>query len=367
MAAERLPRVWLACDWFVKYTAGLAAGLGEVGCEVTLLTRDHDQEFGGVGGAMEEFLAGSLGPGAQHLVLPGRVSDPRRLGDVARLRRVCRRWRPDVVHVQDSLANDARLGIASGLPPRPYALTIHDPVPHPGDAVPPRSTRIARRLLRRGASLVFVHSEELREELLAVGGTRAPVEVVPHGVAAAEFRPLPEEPRLLFFGRISEYKGLDVLLEAMPVVWRSLPELKLTVAGEAHGPPPAHRTLADPRVEARIEHIPESAVPELFGKATCVVLPYLQASQSGVGSLAREHGRAVIASRVGGLPALVTPDWGALVEPGDAAGLAAAIVDLVGSEGRAEQMGRAAAAAVGDSSWRSVAESTLAAYRRHLR
>ncbi len=366
MAAAAPPRVWLACDWFVKYTAGLAAGLDEVGCEVTLLTRDHDQEFGGVPGAMNEFLAGRLGPGARHQVLAGRVSDLGRLGEVAALRRASRRWKPDVVHVQDSLANDFRLALASGLPPRPYALTIHDPVPHPGDAVPPRSTRAARRLLRRGASLVFVHSEELREELLEVGGTRAPIEVVPHGVAAADFQPLPETPRLLFFGRISEYKGLDVLLEAMPIVWRSLPELTLTVAGEAHGPAPAHPVLADPRVEARIEHIPESAVGDLFAGATCVVLPYLQASQSGVGSLAREHGRAVIATRVGGLPALVTPDWGALVEPGDAAALAAAIVDLLGSEGRAEQMGRAAAAAVGDSSWRSVAEATLAAYRRHL-
>lgn len=366
MAGEPLPRVWLTCDWFVKYTAGLAAGLGEAGCEVTLLTRDHEQEFGGVPGAMVEFLGGRLGPRVGHRVLAGRVSDPRRLGDVARLRREARRWRPEVVHVQDSLANDVRLALASGLPPRPYALTVHDPVPHPGDAVPPRSTRAARRLLRRGASLVFVHSEELREELLAVEGTRAPVEVVPHGVAVGEFRPLPETPRLLFFGRISGYKGLDVLLEAMPAVWRSLPEVTLTVAGEAHGPAPDHPVLGDPRVEARIEHIPESAVAGLFSGASCVVLPYLQASQSGVGSLAREHGRAVIATRVGGLPALVTPDWGALVEPGDAEALAAAIVELLGSEGRAERMGRAAAASLGDSSWRSVAEATLDAYRRHL-
>jgi glycosyltransferase involved in cell wall biosynthesis len=366
VAAAAPLRVWLACDWFVKYTAGLASGLEEVGCAVTLLTRDHEQEFGGAAGAMGEFLAERLGLRTEHRVLAGRVSDVGRLGDVVRLRRAARSWRPDVVHVQDSLANDFRLALASGLPPRPYALTIHDPVPHPGDAVPPRSTRAARRLLRRGASLVFVHSEELRQELLEVGGTRAPVEVVPHGVAAAGFEPLPERPRLLFFGRISEYKGLDVLLEAMPIVWRSLPELTLTVAGEAHGPAPAHPVLADPRVEARIEHIPESAVAGLFAGSTCVVLPYLQASQSGVGSLSREHGRAVIASRVGGLPALVTPDWGTLVEPGDAAALAAAIVDLLGTEGRAEEMGRAAAAALGDSSWRRVAEATVDAYRRHL-
>jgi glycosyltransferase involved in cell wall biosynthesis len=357
-------KVWLACDWFVRYTVGLAGGLAGLGCDVTLLTRDHDQEFGGEPGAMRSFVAGELGNEIRHLELGGRVSDPARLGALVGLRRTARRWGADVVHVQDSLANDPRLAIASRMPPHRYALTVHDPVPHPGDAVPPRTTRLARRILRRRASLVFVHSDELREELAALGGTRAPIEVVPHGVGAPDPAPLPQRPALLFFGRISHYKGLDVLLDAMPALWEADPELRLTVAGE--GEVPDHPLLSDPRIETRFEHVPEKALGPLFANATCVVLPYRQASQSGVGSLAREHGRGVVATRVGGLPELITPDWGRLVEPEDPVALAGAIREVIGTPGLAESMGRAGAGSLGKSDWGSVAETTLAAYRAHL-
>jgi glycosyltransferase involved in cell wall biosynthesis len=363
--ATAQPRVLLACDWFVKYTVGLAGGLAGLGCEVALMTRDHDQEFGGEPGAMGAFVRAELGEEVRQLELGGRVSDPGRLGDLWRMRRDLRRWRPDFVHVQDSLANDPRLALAAGIPPRRYALTIHDPVPHPGDAVPPRTTHLARRLLRRRAGLVFVHSAELRAELEAVGGTRAPIEVVPHGVGAPDPAPMPARPALLFFGRMSHYKGLDVLLDAMPALWENDPELRLTIAGE--GQVAEHPLLADPRVETRFEHIPEEALTDLFAAATCLVLPYRQASQSGVGSLAREHGRPVVATGVGGLPELITPDWGRLVPPEDPTALAAAIAEVIGTPGLAESMGRAGAESLGESDWSAVATKTLAAYRAHLR
>ena len=54
------PRVLIACDWFVKYAAGLARGLTDLGCEVVLLTRDHDKEFGDEPGAMQSFVKETL-------------------------------------------------------------------------------------------------------------------------------------------------------------------------------------------------------------------------------------------------------------------------------------------------------------------
>ncbi|HSC20655.1 MAG TPA: glycosyltransferase family 4 protein [Solirubrobacterales bacterium] len=361
MAAEEL-RAWLACDWFVKYTAGLAQGLAENGCEVTLLTRDHDQEFGDEPGAMRSFLAGAAD--VRHLELRGRVRERVGLRDTARFARERRRFAPAVVHLQDSVTNDLRLALASGLPRSRYALTVHDPVPHPGDEVHPLVLKKVRRALRRGASLVFVHSEALAEELGATGDVKAPIEVVPHGAAAAPFRPPPADS-LLFFGRMSYYKGLDVLLDAMAAVWRERPQVKLTVAGE--GEWPRHPVLDDPRVTARDEHVPEGEVGRLYEGATCVVLPYRQASQSGVGSLAMEHGRALIATRVGGLPELVGADRGRLVRSEDPAALAVAILEVLSTDGLAERLGRGATAAVErEIGWKAVAARTIAAYRRHL-
>jgi glycosyltransferase involved in cell wall biosynthesis len=357
-------RVWLACDWFVKYTAGLARGLSELDCEVALLTRDHDQEFGGDPGAMRSFVGQMLGEERQHLELGGRVRSLSEIPDLIRLRSACTRWSADVVHVQDSLANDFRLAFASGLKSGSYALTVHDPVPHPGDATPPRGIRLLRRALRRKAGLIFVHSHALAEELIATGDVRAPIEVVPHGAGETAPAPLPERDSLLFFGRMSRYKGLDVLLDAMPLVWEKRPDVTLTVAGE--GDVPAHHVLSDSRITMRLEHVPESELSTLLGSSTCVVLPYRQASQSGVGSLAKQHGRAIVATDVGGLPELVAHEWGRLVSVDDPPALADAIVEVVDTPGLAEEMGRNAAASSEDAGWRSVATKTLEAYRRHL-
>ena len=193
---------------------------------------------------------------------------------------------------------------------------------------------------------------------------RGAVEVIPHGAWASEFVPPPPD-HLLFFGRMSYYKGLDVLLDAMAEVWGARPQTKLTVAGEGEIDP--HPAFDDPRVDLRQEYLAESDLPALFKSATCLVLPYRQASQSGVGSLAMQHGRAVIATRVGGLPELVGDDWGRLVEPEDAAALAGAILEVSGTEGLAERLGRRAAETVeSEIGWNAVAERTLEAYRQYL-
>ncbi len=357
-------RVLLACEWFVKYTAGLARGLADIGCDVTLLTRDHDLEFGDEPGAMREFVAQTLDGKARHLELGGRVREISRLPEVLRMRRECARWAPQAIHIQDSLTHDMRLAVAAGFPWRKYAVTVHDPAPHPGDPRPPARIRIVRRSLRRGADLVFTHSPVLVDELRAAGEIRGAVEVVPHGFGDVVTSSLPESPSLLFFGRISHYKGVDTLLDAMPAVWERLPEVTLTVAGS--GAVPESEVLADPRVTLRAEHIPDVAVPDLYAAATCVVLPYRQASQSGVGSEAKQHGRPVVATAVGGLPDLVDSDCGRLVPPEDPEALADAIVEVVGTPGLAAEMGRRAAASVGDAGWQSVAAQTFAAYRRHL-
>jgi glycosyltransferase involved in cell wall biosynthesis len=219
--------------------------------------------------------------------------------------------------------------------------------------------------LIRGAGLLFAHADKLADDLRRRYSPRAPVVVVPHGAGPARRSPLPARPSLLFFGRMSFYKGLDVLLDAMPLIWRAKPDVTLTVAGE--GELPAHPVLADQRIEVEARHVPEAEIPALFAAASCVVLPYREASQSGVGSLAKQYGRAVVASSVGGLPQLVGPGHGRLVPPDDVHALAQAVVELLGDPVLLEEMGAAAAAALDNGTgWRQVAEATVDAYERLL-
>jgi glycosyltransferase involved in cell wall biosynthesis len=359
------PRVLLACEWFVRYTAGLARGLADNGCDVTLLSRDHDFEFGDVPGAMQAYVDHRFGGHGRQIALHGRVRDVRGLRRMAAARRAVGSWDPEFVHIQDSLTHDLRLAVAGGYPWKRFALTVHDPTSHPGDTLPNARILQVRRLLRRQASVIFVHSDSLAAEMHDTGDVRGAVEVIPHplhGEVAME--PVPAAPSMLFFGRISHYKGLDTLLEALPLVWQELPEATLTVAG--HGDLPESPLWDDPRIDLRFEHVPEAAVPALFAAARCVVLPYRQASQSGVGSQALQYGRASVVTEVGGLPEALAPGAGRLVPPEDPAALAAALIEVLRTPGLAEEMGEAAAAAGRASTWERVAATTLDAYRRHL-
>ena len=225
------PRILLACDFFLRYTASLAGGLGRAGADVVLVTRDHGLEFGGRPDAAAEFVAETAGPRVRCVRLSGRVRSPAGWRETLRLRSRLRSLRPDVLHVQESIGNDPRLLLAAGARPGRFALTVHDPVRHPGDASSRRIERSNRTLARR-AGLIFVHGEALREELLELAAPRAPIVVVPHGIDPVELAPPPARANVLFFGRISRYKGLDVLLDSMPRVWEALPGVRLTIAGE---------------------------------------------------------------------------------------------------------------------------------------
>ncbi|HEY1356023.1 MAG TPA: glycosyltransferase family 4 protein [Solirubrobacterales bacterium] len=356
-------RVTLGTDSLLKYTLGLARGLLEVGVDLQLLTRDHDLEFGGEPGAMLRSVEAALDGRGEHLSLPGRVREPRHIRQALAMRRRTGSFGADVVHLQDVIVNDPGLVFAAVHSWKRLALTVHDPVERDDDPTKPVHRRSRAFLLRR-ARLVFVHAEVLRDQLIEATGLSAPVVVVPHGIDLPEVAPIPERPRILMFGRMHGYKGVDVLLDAMDLIWRENPAIELTIAGQ--GPLPSHPLLADERVTVRNRHVPEEEVGTLFAEATCVVLPYREASQSGVGSLAKHYGRPIVATDVGGLPDLVG-EAGRIVAAGRADELATALLEVAGGRELAERLGRLGAASIeGTASWADVAGMTIDAYRTHL-
>ncbi len=162
---------------------------------------------------------------------------------------------------------------------------------------------------------------------------------------------------ILFFGFIKAYKGLHVLLAAVPALRARLgPDFRLLVVGDFYEDEAPYREqisslgIAD-RVTLVPGYTPNEAVPRYFVAADLVVLPYLSATQSGIVQIAYRYDRPVVTTNVGGLPEFVGEgETGYLVPPGDPAALAAAIARFYGEADRAA-MARAIAARRADTTW----------------
>ena len=245
---------------------------------------------------------------------------------------------------------------------------VHNALPHePG----PLDRPLARYALR-GADALVVLSESVRRDVERLG-VRVPVTVAAHpaydhfgaAVPQSEARRrlgLPADaPVLLFFGFVRRYKGIAVLLAAMPEVARRVPGVRLVVAGEFYGDEAALRAQASPlgaTVRFDADYIPDARVADYFGAATAVVQPYLSATQSGVAGIAFHFGRAVVTTDVGGL-AVDVGEAGLVVPPGDPAALAEALVAMLTGD-RAALLG-ALAAGRGRATWDGLSAAVEAA------
>jgi D-inositol-3-phosphate glycosyltransferase len=120
-----------------------------------------------------------------------------------------------------------------------------------------------------------------------------------------------EVPAILFFGYIRKYKGLDILLQAMPDILRQLPELRLIIAGEFYSNEDDHKKLIEElKIPAKnlvlaTDYIPNNEVAKYFSAANAAILPYRSATQSGIVQIAYNFDLPVIATDVGGLSEVV--------------------------------------------------------------
>lgn len=138
--------------------------------------------------------------------------------------------------------------------------------------------------------------------------------------------------QLLFFGVIREYKGLDLLLEALKQVLVDEMNVHLTIAGEAFDrnenagvKKNVDELKLTSNVTLDLRYIPNEAVADIFHQCDVVVLPYREATSSGPLTIAYSFGKPVIATRVGGFEAVVEDGQsGYLCEP-SSAGLSDAI------------------------------------------
>jgi len=285
--------------------------------------------------------------------------------------RLVRNFNPQVIHFQGGhLWFNLALPLLSRYP---LVVTIHDPRQHVGDMV---SRKTPGRILDFGyrrADEVIVHAKQLKQ--IVVEELHLPAEkvhTIPHIAIGenASYQHIQEEENLvMFFGRIWEYKGLQYLIQAEPLITAQIPDVRIIVAGQGEDFGRYRRMMVHPeRFMVFNEYVSHDRRTELFRRASVVVLPYIEASQSGVIPLAYTFAKPVVATAVGGIPEMVEHGrTGYLVPPRNVEALADAIVRLLKDSSLRRRFGLNARQKIAaECSPEVIARKTLTVYRRAM-
>ncbi|MFL5946342.1 MAG: glycosyltransferase family 4 protein, partial [Gaiellaceae bacterium] len=243
----------------------------------------------------------------------------------------------DVVHAHWLPAG--AVALATG---RPVVLTVHGT-----DVELARRARPLARAVARRMNVVLAVSNALAEELRSLGAHD--VRVVPNGVELPDsVGEEAEPPEILFAGRLSREKGILELVEAAR-------GHKLVIAGD--GPLRA-------RVPETLGWLPPDELASLYARAAVVACPSHREGFGVACAEAMAHGRAVIASDVGGLRDLVLDgETGLAVPAGDVEALRSALERLLADRELRRRLGTNARERVRElCSWPRVIDATLAAY-----
>lgn len=272
-------------------------------------------------------------------------------------KKIIKEINPDIVHILD---NHPWYLIYGKRYKDKLFVTQHDPLLHMGEHgwYAPIADYINKKL-RQWAKKVFVHGQKIKESITDI--PQGKIEIIPHGNYSffkdihkgtlADNKPVD----ILFFGRILNYKGVDVLVEAA----KQLPDLNFFVVGGGD----ISRYEKPPNVCFVNENIMDSEVGTWFEKTKMVVLPYKEASQSGVIPIAYTFKKPVIVTDVGSLPEIVLDGiTGTVIKPNNPYLLADAIRRLLKED--LERMGENCYKYMEDNlSWDKITDKVIGVYQ----
>jgi glycogen synthase len=298
---------------------------------------------------------------------------------------LCRTWRPDVVHGHDWLVGQAQALIceATGLP---FVMTVHAT----------ESGRMGGVLLSDQsraidstedwsvglADAVIVCSDFMRDEVVGLFGCDPSlVSVIPNGIDPEDWT-APEArrramrrrygtPLVVYAGRLEAEKGVQTLIDAMPILRRSVPEARAVVIGEGGAEEDLRTRVRRRRLSDVVTfagHVSEADLRATLAAADVAVVPSLYEPFGFVALEAMALGAPLVAARTGGLAQIVEEgSTGWLFTPGDPASLAETIATVVAGRSLARTRIAAARASLTTRfGWSKIADDTANVYRRVL-
>lgn len=305
-----------------------------------------------------------------------------RLREISNVRMIChilkriRQHKPDIIHMQEGhLWFNFVWPFLKG---KKWALvnTVHDVSRHSGDKPSKKAPLNIHNMSRKYADHVIVHGDKQKEELCRLFDiSLQKTHVVRHGNYF--FYKHWENPKIkenkntiLFFGRIWEYKGLQYLIQAEPLITKVVPDAKIVIAGTGENFEKYEAMMENrDRYIIHNKYIDNTMVCDLFRSASVVAMPYIDGTQSGVLPLAYSFGKPVVVTDVGSIPEAVDEGkTGFVVPPRDVSALAEKIIHLLKNKAERQQMGKAAfEKACGALSWERSAGHTVEVYQAALK
>ncbi len=271
---------------------------------------------------------------------PVALGGPGDLGAFLQVRRVMRACRVNLVHTHSSI--DSWFG---GLAARTFRLPLvrsrHVSIP------------IRRSLIYRLPDRIIASGEAVRQALVTAGIPTERVVSIPAGVDPQRFHPgvsghrIRQEfgawgPIVGIIANIRGSKGHDVLLEAVPRVLEHATDARFLIVGDGVGFRGVQEKVASSGLANHVVMTGfRTDIPEILAALDVVVLPSLRSEGlSQVVLQAMAMGRPIVASTVGSPEAVEHGVTGVLVRPGDAEGLAEAILTVLADPARSRQLGR---------------------------
>jgi glycosyltransferase involved in cell wall biosynthesis len=249
--------------------------------------------------------------------------------------RLIKQINPDIIHCFNELPPVFFLFLI--LNRKKIVLTVHDPIQHSGE-----NTWI-KWLMRKISFLtvkkhILLNNIQYDEYILKYKKKREDIFLSSLGIyefLSDYIQPNNNSTRssvfnVLFFGRISPYKGIDYLLEAFVMLQNTgIKNIHLTIAGAGNFSFDITKYKSNKQITFLNRFISNKELANLIDKSSVVVCPYIDATQSGVIMSAFALNKPVIATRVGGLVEMVKDrKTGILVSPKNSYALKYAIMEL---------------------------------------
>ena len=253
-------------------------------------------------------------------------------------------------------------------------LTVHDPFPHTGE-ITARKTFNYKMAMRSVRKFVLLNNKQKDKfcETYHVDSRQILINRLGVYDNISTFVSTNESTHshnVLFFGRISPYKGIEYLCEAMMKVKKQVPDATLTIAGGGKMYFDIEPYQKQDWVKVINRYVGMEELAGLLQNCALSVCPYTDATQSGVIMTSYSLCKPVVATNVGGLGEMVEDGkTGLLVPPKDVDALAEAIIDLLKDDANRENMADNIRNDyfTGDKSWKVIAEKYIELYKKVIK